>query len=496
MFVTRIQAGGIDRSPYGSFFFEPVGRMAASGARVTPSSSLGLPAVWACVRVLAESFAVLPFQLLQQRVGGGRNRVQDHWLWRLFTKAPNRFQSPFEWREMLQGHLALRGNAFCQITPDGGGGIAELLPLNPDRMKMELLPNGSNRYVYTAQGGATIYFARGEIWHLRGLSSDGHMGMSPIEVAREAVGEGLAMQDYAARYFANDSKPGGGWIEFAGKFADKAAKTTFRESWQELQGGANRGKVAVLENGMKFHELGITNKDSQFIEARAAKVSDIARIFRIPPHKIGDLSKATFSNIEQQSIEFWQDTMLPWTERWESSIESFLLGPDTDLDVEFDMRRMMRGDAAARGVYYNTGIFAGWLMRNEAREEEGLDPIDGLDEPLVPMNMSVVGDQPIDPAAGNNAEPALDDSGAARLDGMITATAERLTRRAMGALEKKPAAEVFDEAFSALVASSLLIEQAAAQSLCLSAIVEQGSSPTSFEAYFRGALISLARDSR
>lgn len=444
MWISKIRAGAgnpNDRSPFGGFWFGPVGTATPSRQRVTPDTALGLAAVWASVRVLSESFAVLPFRLYRSKRGGGRAQVTDHWLYRVIAKAPNQFQSPFEWREMLQGHVALRGNAYCQIAASSAGEITALLPLHPDRMTVETLAGGEYRYAYRQQDGSIIRYTRGEIFHIRGLSSDGIMGMSPIEVARNALGEGLALQDYSARFFANDAKPGGGWIEYPGKFATPDAKKRFRESWQDLQGGANQNKVAVLENGMKYHELGMKNSDAQFIEARAAKVSEVARIFRIPPHKIGDLAKATFSNIEQQSIEFWQDTMLPWTERWESQIGYQLLGPDSDLEVDFDMRRMMRADSTARGAYYNNGIMSGWLTRNEAREEEGLDPLDGLDEPLRPLNMAEQDDGVDDGVPSGGAAPAAPEppaepkpapkkkASAERMHALLAGNARRMSRR-------------------------------------------------------------------
>jgi len=291
MFISSIRSEADDRSPAGRFWFEPIGMRTAAGVRVTPASAMALPAVFACVRVLAESFAIMPFMLYRPNENGGRAKVRNHWLYRLIAKAPNRFQSPYEWRLMMQGHLALRGNAFNQITANSRGEITELLPLHPDRMSVEMLSNGSYRYVYLDQDGRSITYSRHEIWHLRGMSDDGLMGMSPIGLAREAIGEGLAIQSYSSRFFTNDAKPGGGWIEYPGSFATNEAKKKFRESWQELQGGSNRGKVAVLEKGMKFHELGLSNKDSQFIEARGAKVTEIARIFRVPPHKIMDLAR-------------------------------------------------------------------------------------------------------------------------------------------------------------------------------------------------------------
>jgi HK97 family phage portal protein len=480
MFLSRVRADGgmMDRSPWGSFWFTPLGSMTRTGVRVTPVSALGLPVVYSCIRVLAESFAVMPFTLYQPKTGGGRTKNTKHWLYRLFAKSPNRFQTPYEWRLMLQGHLALRGNAFCQITANGKGEIVELLPLHPDRMTVELLDAAGNyRYRYVDANNQTYYFARNEIWHLRGQSDDSYLGLSPITLAREAIGEGLSIQAYSARFFANDAKPGGGWIEYPGQFATTEAKKTFRDSWQQMQGGANGGKVAVLDRGMKFHELGLNNKEAQFIEARAAKKSEIASIWRIPPHKVGDLSEATFSNIEQQSIEFWTDTMLPYAELWESSIEYFLLGADEPmgLEPEFDMRRMMRGDSVARGTYYTSGINAGWLTRNEAREQEGFDPIDGLDEPLRPLNMVeesdaaadelVEGDSGADDGSADArrarrrsrkaaAKKAMRESAVTRVDALLLSAAERLARRIMKE-GKAPEAS--------LVAATLAVPLSAAQ---------------------------------
>jgi HK97 family phage portal protein len=179
-----------------------------------------------------------------------------------------------------------------------------------------------------------------------------------------------------------------GWVEIPGTFKDDDARQAAKSKWQQDHSGPNRGKVAFLDKGMKFHEIGMSNADSQFVESRRDKISEIARIFRVPPHMIGDLTRSTNNNIEHQGIEFWTGTMLPIAELWESSIEFSLLGPDSDFEVEFDMRRLMRGDAASRSAYYQGGINSGWLTRNEAREEEGLDPLDGLDEPLRPLNMA------------------------------------------------------------------------------------------------------------
>ena len=428
-------ASGGDRSPWGDFFFEPVSARTGSGMRVSPDSALRLAAVYACVRVLSESLASLPLVIYQRRTDGGKDKVTDHWLYRLLAKRPNRFQNPFEWREMLQGHLALRGNAYNQIITNAKGEVVELMPLHPDRIRLELLPSGEYRYRFTNRFGSESILPRGEVWHLRGLSSDGLMGMSPIELARENLGMALAAQDYGARFFANDAKPTGGWIEFPGSFKDSEAKKVFRESYQQAQSGANRGKVLVLENGMKFHEVGVTNKDAQFLELRKFQITDVARLFRVPPHMIGDLDRATFSNIEQQSLEFVMHTMTPWAERWEASIESELLLEGDDIEVEFDFANLMRGDAASRASYYQSGIQNGWLTRNEARIAENLNPLEGLDEPLRPLNMveeSTAEDVALDTEqaeapAQEATEPS--DEAAARLRALIDSSAERWARR-------------------------------------------------------------------
>ena len=410
--------------------------------RVSPDSALRVAAVYACVRILAETMASLPLVVYQRRADGGKDKVTDHWLYRLMAKRPNRFQNPFEWREMLQGHLALRGNAYNQIITNPRGEIIELMPIHPDRVKIELLPSGEYRYRVTDRSGTEVILPRGEVWHLRGLSSDGLMGMSPIELARENLGMALAAQDYGARFFANDAKPTGGWIEFPGTFKDNEAKKVFRESYQQAQSGANRGKVLVLENGMKFHEVGVTNKDAQFLELRKFQITDIARLFRVPPHMIADLERATFSNIEQQSLEFVMHTMTPWAERWEASIESELLLEGDEIEIEFDFANLMRGDAASRSSYYQSGIQNGWLTRNEARIAENLNPIDGLDQPLRPLNMveeDAAEDLEIDtqaeaaePPEQNAIEPSEDES-VARLNGrfntLVQTTSERLARR-------------------------------------------------------------------
>ena len=395
-FFSRLLASG-DRSPYGGFWFEPVGVHTTAGLRVSADGALQLSAVFACVRIIASQFASLPFTLYRNRPDGGKDRVTDHPIYRLLARKPNPYQNAFEWREMMAGHLALRGNAYNQIVADARGNITALMPLHPDRVQILLQTNGDYGYRYTQPNGSIITYSRGEIWHLRGLSSDGVIGLSPIALARNALGGAMAAQDYGARFFANDATPTGGWIEYPGSFKDKQAREQFRESLQEAQSGINHGKLAVFEFGMKYHQISVTPEDAQFLETRRFHVTDIARWFGVPPHKIGDLDRATNNNIEQQALEFVQETMGPMAERWEASIEAELLFDDEDLEAEFQFSQLMRGDSQSRATFYNMGIQSGWLTRNEARIAENLNPLPGLDAPLRPLNMAEEGANPLPP---------------------------------------------------------------------------------------------------
>lgn len=494
MFLSTVRSEAVlDRSPGGDFWFQPIGLPTASGVRVTSTGALGVPEVWACVNVLAKSFAMMPFELFEPQQPRGRKKRRDHWLWRLIAKRPNRYQTPFEWKLMLMGHLALRGNAFCQIEANGRGEITELLPLHPDRMQAEVLPSGNYRYVYTDQQGRRITYMRGEIWHLRWMSGDGIVGYSPIELQREAIGESIVMRSYAARFFANDARPGG-WIEFDGKFGTDDARKTFKKSWQENYSGRNLRKVAVLEKGMKYHELALKNSDLQFVEGRREKAAEIPRIWGIPPHKIGVLDKATLNNIEQQNIEFWTDTMTPWGKMWSDSLEFFLLGADSGLDAEFDAKPMMRGDGVARSTRIRSLVLAGVMLRNEGREEEGYDPVDGLDVPLVPVNMATVDeDGEIHAIASNDrAVPAAPDDGSGergaraaagaghRLDTLLAGNASRMARRlAKGerlpaeALAAALAIDEDDAAAWLATADTTIDETALAESLLELALLER-----------------------
>lgn len=428
MFLSLFKAAGQDRSPFGDFWFEPISGRSATGQRVSADTAMRLSAVWACVRILAETLASMPFVMYRYKANGAKEVIQDHPLVRLFTKSPCDTLTAFEWRELLQTHLVLRGNAYCQIIANTRGEITQLIPIHPDRVKIEMLSGTNYRYRILQASGTDLVLTRGEVWHLRGISMDGIFGLNVIELARDSVGLGLSAQEYGARFFQNNARPGG-VIEFNGSFKTQDARTAFINSWQSAQSGMNQGKTAVLEHDMKYKEIGINNADAQFIEARKFQVTEIARMFRVPPHMIADLDRATFSNIEHQSLEFVLHTMTPWAERWEASIESnLLLEGEEAIEVEFDFTSLLRGDHAARGAYYNTGINTGWLTRNEARLMEGYDPLPGLDTPLQPLNMIPAGSTISEPK-DSQSPSKLPPPDQARLATLAAAAAERVARK-------------------------------------------------------------------
>lgn len=378
-----------DRSPWGDYWFSPV-PFKGTPSSVTSEAAMRLTAVYACVRVLAESVSMLPFELYTESANGAKTPNKKHWLYRLLAVRPNDFQNPLEFREMMQAHCALRGNAFARILTNGAGEVTDLIPLHPDRITIEMLIDNTRqvnwRYQHRNPDGTTTTLGRGEVFHLRGLSGDGVIGYNPIQAAREAVTTGLAAQDYGMRYFQNDATPGG-WIEYPGQFKDDDQKRRFREQFQATQTGKHRHKTAVLELGMKYHQISVTNQDAQYLETRKFSVSEIARLFRIPPHLIGDLDKATFSNIEQQSLEFILYTLMPWLTRWEAAIRYTFLEPEDGLNVEFPAKALQRGDSTARSAFYHNAILDGYMTRNEVRFAESMNPLPGLDEPLRPLNM-------------------------------------------------------------------------------------------------------------
>lgn len=380
-----------------------LGGESATGINVTQEGALRYSAVFACVRVLAESVASLPLHVYE-RQPDGKERAPEHPLYKLLHDTPNPYMTSFELRETLQGHLALWGNGYCEIEYSNGGVPVALWPLRPDRMEAVQRTENGLVYSYRLPQGGVVKLPGYAVWHLRGLSSDGLVGYSPIALMRQAVALGLAAEEFGARFFGNDARPGG-VLQHPGVLSAKGAEN-LRASWDSKHGGlSNSHRVAILEEGMTYNQIGVPPNDAQFLETRKMQVTEIARIFRVPPHMLADLDRATFSNIEHQSIGFVTHTIRPWLVRWEQSIQQQLM-PERDRDryfVEFLVDGLLRGDTTSRYAAYAVGRQNGWLSANDIRRMENMNPLpdEQGDVYLVPLNMvpaGAAGEEPQDEA--------------------------------------------------------------------------------------------------
>ena len=343
-----------------------------SGKAVNERTAMQTSAVYACVRILAESVAGLPLHVYERTANGSKSTKPSHPLYRLLHDEPNREMTSFVFRETLMSHLLLWGNAYAQIIRDGRGFPIALYPLLPDRMAVDRNESGELVYTYQSDKGQ-VKLRRENILHIPGLGFDGLIGYSPIAMAKNAVGLALATEDYGAAFFANGANPGG-VLEHPGVIKPEQADR-LRESWQSQFGGANAHKVAVLEEGLKFHQMSIPPEQAQFLETRKFQINEIARIFRVPPHMVGDLEKSSFSNIEQQSLEFVKYTLDPWVVRWEQSLQQALILPSekATIFIKFNLDGLLRGDYQSRMQGYSTGIQNGFMSVNDVRSLEDMN---------------------------------------------------------------------------------------------------------------------------
>ena len=354
-----------------------------SGKPVTERSAMQMTAVYSCVRILAEAVAGLPVHLYRYTEDGGKEKALDHPLYRLLHDEPNPEMSSFVFRETLMTHLLLWGNAYAQVIRNGKGEVVALYPLMPNKMTVDRDENGQLYYTYRrskeeapTMEGSSVTLKPSDVLHIPGLGFDGLVGYSPIAMAKNSIGMAIACEEYGAKFFANGATPGG-ILEHPGTVKDPQR---VRDSWNSAFGGSsNANKVAVLEEGMKYTPISISPEQAQFLETRKFQINEIARIFRVPPHMVGDLEKSSFSNIEQQSLEFVKYTLDPWVVRWEQSIQRALLTQEEKQKyfVKFNLEGLLRGDYQSRMNGYAIGRQNGWMSANDIRELENLDRIPG-----------------------------------------------------------------------------------------------------------------------
>ena len=353
-----------------------------SGKPVNERTAMQTTAVYACVRILAEAVASLPLHVYEYQDDGGKKLVHDHPLYYLLHDEPNPEMTSFVFRETLMSHLLIWGNAYAQIIRDGAGRVLGLYPLLPDKMDVQRDDRGNIYYVYSRNSDENPMFKEygnirlkaEDVLHIPGLGFDGLIGYSPIAMAKNAVGMTLACEEYGASFFANGANPGG-VLEHPGVLKDPSK---VRESWNSVyRGVSNAHKIAVLEEGMKYQQIGIPPEEAQFLETRKFQVNEIARLYRIPPHMVGDLDKSSFSNIEQQSLEFVKYTLDPWVIRWEQSLQRSLLlpGEKGKYFIKLNVDGLLRGDYQSRMNGYAVGRQNGWFSANDIREMENMNPI-------------------------------------------------------------------------------------------------------------------------
>ena len=361
-----------------SFFFGGT----SSGKPVNETTAMQMTAVYSCVRILSETVAGLPLNVYRYNDRGGKEKAFKHSLYRLLHDEPNPEMTSFAFRETLMSHLLLWGNAYAQIIRNARGEVIALYPLMPNKMTVDRDQTGRLFYSYQrsvedpATLGKSIWvtLSPSDVLHIPGLGFDGLIGYSPIAMAKNAIGLAIATEEYGAKFFANGAAPSG-VLEHPGTIKDPQR---VKESWNSAyQGSANAHKIAVLEEGMKYTPIGIAPEQAQFLETRKFQINEIARIFRVPPHMLADLEKSSFSNIEQQSLEFVKYTLDPWVVRWEQSMCRVLFSESEKPTyfIKFNVDGLLRGDYASRMTGYATARQNGWMSANDIRELENLDRI-------------------------------------------------------------------------------------------------------------------------
>jgi HK97 family phage portal protein len=375
------------------------GMPTASGVAVNDQSALSCMAVYAAVRLLSETIGSLPGHVMRT-TEIGKEKALTHPLYQIIHEQPNPEQTAMEWRETAMCHLLLRGNHYSEKQYDNAGRLIALWPIHPDRVKVERQSaDAPLSYVIKIPGvGKEVRIGQDRMLHLRGLGSNGVTGFTPNSIARDALGLAIAAQEYGARLFKNDTRPGG-VLEHPLKLSDPAFKRLKTSIENEHQGVTNAHRMMILEEGMKWHQVGINPDDAQFLESRKFSVTEVARMFNIPPHFLRDLERATFSNIEQQAIEFVVYSLRPWLVRFEQRLKIELLSPQDRVThfIKFNVDGLLRGDIAARFNAYQVAKQNGWLNADEIRELEDLNPMPaGKGEDYwQPVNIGVVGKMPL-----------------------------------------------------------------------------------------------------
>jgi HK97 family phage portal protein len=349
------------------------GRETSSGIHINETVALGIPAVYACIRVLSEAIASLPLITYERFTNGDKDRARDFSLFRLLHDAPNPLMTSFELRELLVGHLCLRGNAYCYIERDQGE-IVALWPLHPDKVTIEV---SGRELVYKHQNnGVEKVYSMVDILHIRGLSADGITGYSPLNLLRDSFGHCKAVQEYSSSYFRNDASPGG-ILTSPGALSGQAV-SNLRQAWEGGHSGKGKHhRVAIMDNGLQWQSIGISPQDSQLIESQKFSVVEIARVFRVPLNLIMDYERSTYSNVTEQNRSFLTHTLQPWLTRIEQAMSKALLTESEKEKylIEHLTQGFLRADTKTRYESYKIAIESGFMTLNEVRQLENMNAL-------------------------------------------------------------------------------------------------------------------------
>lgn len=388
-----LKAGVPSLSDDGTFLTAPLswlpwiqGMNTTAGTSVTEETSLGLPTLFACIRVLAEDVASLPL-ILYRRRGDDRERATDHPLYSVFHDVPNPEMSSMVWRETLMTHAAAWGNSFHEITKDGNGRL-QLWPIHPSRIEVTL-ENGQKVF-WSLEDGERRRLRDDSVFHVVGQSFNGYVGLSPIAMHRETIGDHLATRRFGSTFFRNMARPA--TVMAHPKNLSAGAIERLTAQMEQLKGTGNAGKTVVLEEGLEVKEIGVPPEDAQYVETRKLQREEIAQLYRMPQHKVGILDHATFSNIEHQAIDYVTGTLRPWLVRIEQAIKATFLWDEPDLYVEFLVDALLRGDAKSRAEALSIRWQHGTLTPDQWRRMENEPPLpDGMgDRTYVPVNYTPV----------------------------------------------------------------------------------------------------------
>ena len=394
-------------SPLDDFWYTFVSQIAKTGQSINPDSAMRFSGVWAAVRLISESIASLPLVLYQNK-GKSREKAEDHPLYKILHDAPNDEMTSMQFREAMLVQLLLWGNSYSYIERALNNQVISLWPLEASQVEPERGANGEIQYRYrpTNRDVRPINMSTEErvfpkelILHVAGLSYNGLVGLSPIEYAKESIALGLASEEFASRFFANNAAPKS--VIEVPVMPNQKDMDAFRESWEkEYKGLQNQSKIGILPLGAKIQNLSMPLEEAQFIEQRKFSIIEICRIFRIPPHLLQSMESSTNNNIEEQGLEFVTHCLRPWGVRIEQAINNKLISPKQsgNLFVEHNFEGLLRGNLSARFTAFSQAIQGGWMSRNEAREKENWNPEPDLDEFLQPVNMQVVGEEPPEPS--------------------------------------------------------------------------------------------------